>query len=111
MSVKELYARVYEKHTNVKLPEDAHPCASWYHLVIGYDAGYYGYGWSDVYAADVYETLENSPGDSISAENGAKLRDTILAPCATLSGFEMLRRFLGREPNSQAWLRRNGVPM
>ena len=29
-----------------------------YHLYIGYDAGVYGYGWSDVYAADLFHTMQ-----------------------------------------------------
>ena len=29
-----------------------------YHLYIGYDAGVYGYGGSDVYAADLFHTMQ-----------------------------------------------------
>eukprot|EP00457_Paulinella_chromatophora_P001091 gb/GEZN01001093.1/.p1 GENE.gb/GEZN01001093.1/~~gb/GEZN01001093.1/.p1 ORF type:complete len:767 (-),score=118.48 gb/GEZN01001093.1/:742-3042(-) len=112
LSIQQLYALVYEEHSKLSLPAGAHPCASWYHLVSGYDAGYYGYGWSDVYAADVYDKLAH-PKDGVevlSASNGANLRDQVLGPCATQSGQAMLRAFLGREPNEMAWLRWKGVP-
>lgn len=110
LSVAELYSRVMSKHTKMAPLPDVNPCASWYHLVIGYDAGYYGYGWSDVYAADVFETMRKSKDGLISAKTGGKLRDCILAPCATRPGMEMLREFLGREPNSAAWCQRMGIP-
>ena len=45
LSIQQLFRRVSEHYNHLAMQEDAHPCASWYHLVIGYDAGYYGYGW------------------------------------------------------------------
>merc|ERR1712187_442717 len=110
LSAQQLYVRILEKHTKLKELPDTHPCASWYHLVIGYDAGYYGYGWSDVYAADVFDAMACSSLGLLSVEVGQRLRDDILEPCATRSGGELLRSFLGRDPNSDAWCKRNGVP-
>ena len=99
-----------EKHTSVKSLPDSHACCSWYHLVLGYDAGYYSYRWSDVYAADVFEAMLSSEAGALSAATGAKLRDAILAPMATKAGDEMLRDFLGRAPTPDAWCKREGVP-
>ena len=109
LSAQQLYRRVYEHYNHLDMDEDAHPCASWYHLVIGYDAGYYGYGWSDVYAADVYEAMASDKAGPVSAANGQRLRDEILGPCATRPGMDMLKNFLGREPNADAWCKRKGV--
>ena len=78
-------------------------------LVPGYDAGYYGYGWSDVYAADLFEAMASTPAGMLSAQTGSKLRDQVLGPCATRSGASMLRTFLGREPSEEAWRKRNGL--
>eukprot|EP00928_Gymnodinium_smaydae_P005185 TRINITY_DN11784_c0_g4_i3.p1 TRINITY_DN11784_c0_g4~~TRINITY_DN11784_c0_g4_i3.p1 ORF type:complete len:276 (+),score=34.14 TRINITY_DN11784_c0_g4_i3:740-1567(+) len=109
-SIEELFRACLESHTTLAQIPGTHPCASWYHLVIGYDAGYYGYGWSDVYAADVFECLLQSPSGALSSEAGGRLRDAILGPCASRAGADMLRDFLGREPTADAWCRRNGVP-
>jgi len=110
LSVQELFASILEKHTRLQRLPGTHMCASWYHLVIGYDAGYYGYGWSDVYAADVFNAMLCSPSGLLSHETGQKLRDEILGPCATRSGGDMLQSFLGRAPSSDAWCERNGIP-
>ena len=110
LSARELFARLQQEHTGLPPIPGTHPCASWYHLVIGYDAGYYGYGWSDVFAADVFEAMLRSPSGLLSAETGARLRDEILGPCATRSGGDMVKAFLGREPTADAWCRRNGIP-
>lgn len=60
-----------------------------YHIYVGYDAGYYGYGWADVYAADIFATMQSSKLGALSAETGRQLRSEILGPCATKSGEEM----------------------
>lgn len=109
LSAQQLFARMLEKYTGLKQLPDTHFCASWYHLVTGYDAGYYGYGWSDVYAADIFGAM--LARGLLSTETGQKLRDDILGPCATRPGDELLRAFLGREPSADAWCERNGVPL
>jgi len=110
LSTQELFACILEKHTRLPRLAGSHPCASWYHLVIGYDAGYYGYGWSDVYAADLFKAMLHSPSGLLGVETGQRLRDQILGPCATRSGSDMLQAFLERAPSSDAWCERNGIP-
>jgi len=85
------------------------PCASWYHLVIGYDAGYYGYGWADVYAADLFQHMKSNPAGLLSKKAGEHLRDHILKPCATVPAKELLHNFLGRDPSVEAWCQRKGL--
>lgn len=109
LSVHELFMRVLEKYTTLPQIPGTHFCTSWYHLVIGYDAGFYGYGWSDVYAADVFEQMAHSSDGLLGATTGHRLRSFILGPCATRSGSEMLRAFLGRDPTAEAWCRRKGI--
>merc|ERR1712228_56300 len=85
--------------------------ASWYHMVIGYDAGYYGYLWSDVIAADIFRAMQQEPAGLLSKAVGRKLYDQLLGPCATRSGECLVRNFLGREASMDAWCERNGVPL
>jgi thimet oligopeptidase len=98
-----------------QLPETFYP-ASWYHLVIGYDAGYYGYLWSEVYAQDCFDhflaeaesggaAAAGSFAGSKFAEQGLKFRKEILEPCASRGGMDMLKGFLGREPTSDAFFK------
>ena len=158
--------------------------ASWYHLVIGYDAGYYGYvqpcapacqrskpvhvvswrcgvaalhrgstwgrGWragrrgaaqhatpwlrrqssfapcaacacacsmacshqtrylySEAFAHCILDEF-SKPGADMSSL-GRRYRDCILEPCASIDGFDMLRNFLGREPDVQSFLKALGI--
>ena len=109
LSVPELHRCIFEKYTSLKQLPNTNFSAAWYHLYIGYDAGVYGYGWSDVFAAEIFEAMRNSPTGPLSASTGHRLRSEILSPCATKPGYEMLRGFLGREPSVDAWCRFKGI--
>ena len=82
------------------------PVASWYHPAIGYDAGYYGYGWSEVYALDLFDSFRKA--GVLNPKMGHSLRQKILAPCATKPGMEMLKSFLGRDPSFDAFCSAHG---
>lgn len=70
------------------------------HVMSGYGAGYYGYMWSEVLALDM---LSAFGGKLINPEVGARYRDKILSRGSERPGMEMVRDFLGREPNSRAF--------
>ncbi|MGE3076416.1 MAG: M3 family metallopeptidase [Dehalococcoidia bacterium] len=75
--------------------------------LFGYDAGYYGYLWSQVFGDDMYTKFEaTSPMDS---ETGLHYRRTILERGGTVDGDQLVRDFLGREPNNEAFLRGLGL--
>jgi thimet oligopeptidase len=80
--------------------------ASFGHL-FGYDAGYYGYLWSEVYGDDMFSRFEEE--GVLSPEVGGAYRREILEPGGTRSGLEHLTAFLGREPAADAFLRNIGV--
>jgi len=75
--------------------------------LFGYDAGYYGYLWSQVFGDDMYTKFEaTSPMDT---ETGLHYRRTILERGGTVDGDQLVRDFLSREPNNEAFLRGLGL--
>jgi thimet oligopeptidase len=66
----------------------------------GYGAGYYGYMWSQVLALDMLAAF----GDNLmNPEVGQRFRATILANGGQVPAKDLVRQFLGREPNSEAF--------
>ncbi|MCW5593713.1 MAG: Zn-dependent oligopeptidase [Burkholderiales bacterium] len=76
--------------------------ASFSHIASNYAAGYYGYMWSQVLALDM---LSRFSKDMLDPKVGRLYRDTILAQGGQVEPAEMVRRFLGREPSSDAFFR------
>ena len=70
------------------------------------DAGYYSYLWSEVFAHDVFTQFSGDKGEDgcFDEEVGKRYRECILNPGATKPGMAMLRAFLGREPNLDAFV-------
>ncbi len=71
-----------------------HPQSEFGHLMGGYDAGYYGYLWSKVYAQDMFSRFEAQGLTSPVA--GRAYRDDILAPARLEEPDAEVRAFLGR---------------
>ena len=83
-----------------------HTPETWYqggfgHLT-GYQAGYYGYMWSLVYAQDMFQRFKEL--GMLSPEAGAYYRDKILSRGGTMDGLDLVRGYLGREPTMDAFL-------
>lgn len=77
------------------------------HMMHGYDAGYYGYLWSEVFSADMYYAkFKENPLDP---ERGRDYRRTILERGGSKDELEMVTEFLGREPQHEAFLAKIGV--
>lgn len=76
--------------------------ASFGHIAQGYESGYYGYLYSQVFAVDIYYSLFKE--DPMNVENGLKYRDTILSRGNSKEMMDNLKELLGREPNSDAFL-------
>jgi thimet oligopeptidase len=106
--VPDTTALVRQMHpiTGFEAPPDTYFQAGFGHL-FGYDAGYYGYLWSRVFADDMFTRFEEA--GPISEEIGRAYRETILEPGGAEDGDILVRRFLGREPNSDAFLRELGL--
>jgi thimet oligopeptidase len=88
-------------------PKDTYPEASMAHFMGGYEAGYYGYLWSKVYAEDLFTKFEEH--GYMDSKTGYEYRMKILAPGGSRDPNEMVRSFLGRESNSDAFLKSLGI--
>lgn len=73
------------------------------HITGGYDAGYYGYTYSLVFAADMFATIFKQ--DPLDPARGKHYRDKILRPGASQDEMESLKEFLGRVPSNEPFLR------
>ena len=73
----------------------------------GYQAGYYGYQWSLVYACDMFERFREL--GVLDGKAGRYYRNTILAKGGTEDGLDLVRGYLDREPDMSAYLRHLGL--
>ncbi|KAF3992361.1 hypothetical protein FT663_01198 [Candidozyma haemuli var. vulneris] len=76
--------------------------ATFGHIAGGYESGYYGYLYSQVFATDIYYTHFKS--DPMNVERGLQYRDTILKNGGSKEVLDILKELLGREPNSEAFM-------
>jgi len=86
---------------------DTNFAASFNHIAREYDAKYYCYLWSEVFSADLFVT--GFGDDVLSPEKGRRYRDLILEPSGSIDAYDMLRNFLGREPQMNAFLKVKGL--
>lgn len=107
-SINSLYARLRKEITMLEQPEDVCPPASFGHMMGGYDAGYYGYLWSEVFSADMFFSKFEANGLQ-DKQTGLAYRREILQPGASRDGMASIRAFLGRDPTPDAFLRSIGL--
>ncbi|MEJ2112194.1 MAG: Zn-dependent oligopeptidase [Flavobacteriaceae bacterium] len=72
-----------------------------------YASSYYGYMWSKVYAQDMFSVFEEN--GILDKETGIRYRDIILANGGSKDELELVKEFLGREPNNEAFLKELGL--
>jgi thimet oligopeptidase len=107
-----------EKKNTTKILNELHPICGFPNMkdthfqsgfghLFGYDAAYYGYLWSKVYGDDMYTAFKEA--GPLSPEVGARYRQEIYEKGGTLDGMDLVRNFLGREPNNRAFLEDLGL--
>jgi thimet oligopeptidase len=90
----------------VLFDDTSHMPASFGHLV-GYDAKYYSYLWSKVYAIDLFMTIKQH--GLFSPAVGANFVHKILAKGGSVEPEQLMSDFLGRRPSMHAFLSYYGL--
>ena len=73
----------------------------------GYDAGYYSYLWSEVYALNIFARFKED--GLASPATGAEYRHWILEQGNMQDGGVLLKGFLGKEPTTAAFYERLNI--
>jgi thimet oligopeptidase len=94
--------RLAYAHTGMPYPEGTFLLSGFGHPMGGYDAGYYGYLWSEVIGDDLFSRFERE--GVTSPQVGADYRREILEMNGTRPAAELVHNFLGRDSNPDAWL-------
>lgn len=100
----EVYNRLYQELFGITPMEGGHFSASFGHLMGGYDAGYYGYLWSEVYSEDMFTRFQTA--GLLNSTVGLHYRRAILEKGNMVDAIELLREFLGRDPSTDAFFKR-----
>ena len=101
------YFDLTKKIRGLPLTKGTYPQASFGHIMGGYDAGYYGYLWSEVIAQDFFHEFEKN--GIFNPEIGLKFRREILEKGGTVEETEMVKNFLGRPEQIGPFLQAIGL--
>jgi thimet oligopeptidase len=97
-----VYRRDFERFNSSAFVPGDHFWASFTHLN-GYSSNYYTYVLDKVIALDFFARFD--PQDLLRGPAGMRYRQAVLAPGSTKPAAQLVRDFLGREPNLDAYRR------
>ena len=102
-----LYAKLDKGLMGITPPKRQLWIAGFGHMAHGYDAGYYGYLWSKVYAEDMFSRFKRE--GVLNPKTGREYRHWILEKGSSQEEIDLVRGFLKRKPNNKAFLKSIGA--
>lgn len=106
-SLFDLFKEAYESIiTTTAFDDENHMYANFGHLC-GYDAKYYGYMWSKVFALDLFDTIKSQ--GLLNPEIGCRYAECVLSKGGTEDPNNLLEAFLSRKPESTAFFKDMGL--
>jgi thimet oligopeptidase len=97
-----VYRRDFERYNSFAFVPGDHFWASFTHLN-GYSSNYYGYVLAKVIAEDFFAQFD--PKNLLGGAAGMRYERSVLVPGSTQAATRLVRNFLGREPNLDAYRR------
>ena len=107
VNTTEVWFQTYKEIKGMEPLAGTHQPATFGHFMGGYDAGYYGYLWSKVYALNIVNEFKKD--GMTNRTKGMKFRQEILAKGNMADGNELLMNFLGKKPGVEVLYLRLGI--
>lgn len=104
--ILKLSRQLHEKIMPYPWVDGVHIAGSFTHYNV-YASVYYTYLWSQVYSADMFSEFERT--GILNSATGQRYRECVLAKGGTEDPIRLVSNFLQREPNSDAFLKLNGM--